>query len=252
MTILKFTTKFILKQICVQTTKKTGVYHQNCYSSVTRTIFPQVLGFAAFFALVLKKVDQEEFGEPQLNESLRYAGTFISRFLFCSIHRNQQKRANFPSQILTRCARWEETARAAFISHRPPLTSRGWETTWLKSRKCSLSYGKSSVRKPLCYLTTKDTALMVCASNNLPVVQHTQALCGCCFWWHMVRGTPTLSFWPSTSGRASAKTSRTAWAFRMCSTGPTRPCWATCLGNTQVRLFQKTSPQKSYGSLSSH
>eukprot|EP00066_Takifugu_rubripes_P019390 XP_011608656.1 PREDICTED: polycystic kidney disease protein 1-like 3 [Takifugu rubripes] len=33
----------------------------------------KVLGFAAFFALVLKKVDQEEFGEPQINESLRYA-----------------------------------------------------------------------------------------------------------------------------------------------------------------------------------
>uniref|UniRef100_A0A672I0K4 Polycystic kidney disease 1 like 2a n=1 Tax=Salarias fasciatus TaxID=181472 RepID=A0A672I0K4_SALFA len=31
----------------------------------------KVLGFAAFFALVLKKVDQEEFGEPQIDESLR-------------------------------------------------------------------------------------------------------------------------------------------------------------------------------------
>ncbi|XP_053722204.1 polycystic kidney disease protein 1-like 2 [Synchiropus splendidus] len=30
----------------------------------------KVLGFAAFFALVLKKVDQEEFGDPQLDESL--------------------------------------------------------------------------------------------------------------------------------------------------------------------------------------
>ncbi|XP_076592785.1 polycystin-1-like protein 2 [Chaetodon auriga] len=33
----------------------------------------KVLGFAAFFALVLKKVDQEEYGEPQIDESLRHA-----------------------------------------------------------------------------------------------------------------------------------------------------------------------------------
>nr|XP_054588101.1 polycystic kidney disease protein 1-like 2 isoform X1 [Nothobranchius furzeri] len=31
----------------------------------------KVLGFAAFFALVLKKVDQEEFGEPQIDENFR-------------------------------------------------------------------------------------------------------------------------------------------------------------------------------------
>ncbi|XP_039983123.1 polycystic kidney disease protein 1-like 2 [Xiphias gladius] len=31
----------------------------------------KVLGFAAFFALVLKKVDQEEYGEPRIDESLR-------------------------------------------------------------------------------------------------------------------------------------------------------------------------------------
>ncbi|XP_017296853.3 polycystic kidney disease protein 1-like 2 [Kryptolebias marmoratus] len=34
----------------------------------------KVLGFAAFFALVLKKVDQEEFGEPQIDENLRNSG----------------------------------------------------------------------------------------------------------------------------------------------------------------------------------
>ncbi|XP_038154610.1 polycystic kidney disease protein 1-like 2 [Cyprinodon tularosa] len=33
----------------------------------------KVLGFAAFFALVLKKVDQEEFGEPQIAEKLTHA-----------------------------------------------------------------------------------------------------------------------------------------------------------------------------------
>ncbi|XP_047436040.1 polycystic kidney disease protein 1-like 2 isoform X3 [Mugil cephalus] len=31
----------------------------------------KVLGFAAFFALVLKKVDQEEYGEPQIDDSFR-------------------------------------------------------------------------------------------------------------------------------------------------------------------------------------
>nr|XP_057945528.1 polycystin-1-like protein 2 isoform X3 [Doryrhamphus excisus] len=31
----------------------------------------KVLGFAAFFALVLKKVDQEEYGDPQIDESLK-------------------------------------------------------------------------------------------------------------------------------------------------------------------------------------
>ncbi|XP_071766137.2 polycystin-1-like protein 2 [Centroberyx gerrardi] len=31
----------------------------------------KVLGFAAFFALVLKKVDQEEYGEPQIDDTLR-------------------------------------------------------------------------------------------------------------------------------------------------------------------------------------
>lgn len=62
---------------------KYHVYHPNCYSPVNITIILQVLGFAAFFALVLKKVDQEEFGEPQIDESLRYTGKLISRFLIC-------------------------------------------------------------------------------------------------------------------------------------------------------------------------
>ncbi|KAM9860546.1 polycystin-1-like protein 2 [Aulostomus maculatus] len=34
----------------------------------------KVLGFAAFFALVLKKVDQEEYGEPHVDESLKNSG----------------------------------------------------------------------------------------------------------------------------------------------------------------------------------
>ncbi|XP_072237410.1 polycystin-1-like protein 2 [Leuresthes tenuis] len=41
----------------------------------------KVLGFAAFFALVLKKVDQEEFGEPQIDENFRNSGTFVYSFI---------------------------------------------------------------------------------------------------------------------------------------------------------------------------
>lgn len=38
----------------------------------------QVLGFAAFFALVLKKIDQEEYGEPQIDVSLGNTGKLHS------------------------------------------------------------------------------------------------------------------------------------------------------------------------------
>lgn len=153
-------------------------------------------------------------------------------------HYKNKKLYNHVSQILTECVQWEGTAHAAFISHHPPQTLRRWETIWLKSRRCLLSYGKSSVGNQLWYLTSKHCAIIMLVSKNLLVVQHTQALCGCCFWWHTVRGTPTLSFWPSTYGKASAKTSLTAWAFRICWTGQTRPCWAICSGSTQVRLLK--------------
>lgn len=35
----------------------------------------QVLGFAVFFALVLKKVDQEKYGDPKVDGMLRNPGT---------------------------------------------------------------------------------------------------------------------------------------------------------------------------------
>ncbi|XP_029281679.1 polycystic kidney disease protein 1-like 2 [Cottoperca gobio] len=41
------------------------------FESVFITQPLKVLGFAAFFALVLKKIDQEEYGDPQIDESLR-------------------------------------------------------------------------------------------------------------------------------------------------------------------------------------
>lgn len=69
------------------------------------------------------------------------------------------------------------------------------------------------------------------------VMQPTWVLCGCCFWWRTVRGTPMRIFWPNTSDRASAKRSQTVWVFRMCSTGQTQLCWATCLGSTQVSML---------------
>lgn len=37
----------------------------------------QVLGFAVFFALVLKKVDQEEYGDVPIEESVSNAGKMI-------------------------------------------------------------------------------------------------------------------------------------------------------------------------------
>lgn len=66
----------------LQTTNPTDICHQNSYSPVNTTIILQVLGFAAFFALVLKKIEQEEFGEPQIDESLQYTGTLTLIFFF--------------------------------------------------------------------------------------------------------------------------------------------------------------------------
>uniref|UniRef100_A0A8D3BLK0 Polycystic kidney disease protein 1-like 2 n=1 Tax=Scophthalmus maximus TaxID=52904 RepID=A0A8D3BLK0_SCOMX len=46
----------------------------------------KVLGFAAFFALVLKKVDQEEYGAPQIDESLRNPVRAARRDSTCSFY----------------------------------------------------------------------------------------------------------------------------------------------------------------------
>lgn len=68
----------------------------------------------------------------------------------------------------------------------------------------------------------------------LCVMQPTWDSCGCCSWWRTVRGTPTLTFWHNTFGRASAEGSLTVWVLRKCSTGQTQLCWATYLESTQV------------------
>lgn len=204
----------------------------------------QVLGFAAFFALVLKKVDQEEYGEPQIDESLRNTGTFFPVFNFCCTvlcEKTKHISTIFLCQmILMRCAQQEETVRAVSISHLLPLTSRGWGTTWLKSRKSSPSWGRFLVGEPLWYIKQhrrQCNTVWDADVRYLFVMQPIWDLCGCCSWWRTVRGTPTLTFWPNTFDRASAKGSQTVWVSRMCSTGQTRLCWATCLESTRVSML---------------
>ena len=52
------------------------------YCRKCNIIFLQkVLGFAAFFALVLKKVDQEDYGEPQVEDTLRTSGMFVVKLV---------------------------------------------------------------------------------------------------------------------------------------------------------------------------
>uniref|UniRef100_A0A3Q1BIH9 Polycystic kidney disease 1 like 2a n=1 Tax=Amphiprion ocellaris TaxID=80972 RepID=A0A3Q1BIH9_AMPOC len=48
----------------------------------------KVLGFATFFALILKKVDQEEYGEPQIDERLRNQGRLFSHLHFLHSRRD--------------------------------------------------------------------------------------------------------------------------------------------------------------------
>lgn len=67
------------------------------------------------------------------------------------------------------------------------------------------------------------------------LLQSTLVLCGCCCWWRMARETPMLISFRSTSDRASARTSQTAWALETCSPGPAQFCWRTFLESTQVK-----------------
>lgn len=82
----------------------------------------QVLGFATFFALVLKKVDQEEYGEPQIDENLRNPGKsyFLLPLLALEPLLNLFE---FVLQILLmQCGEGEETAHVVSISRHLPLT----------------------------------------------------------------------------------------------------------------------------------
>lgn len=63
-------------------------------------VLSQVLGFAAFFALVLKKVDQEEYGEPKIDESLRNTGTFVSSCFSCTVLRKTNRNKSFTKIFL--------------------------------------------------------------------------------------------------------------------------------------------------------
>ena len=65
----------------------------NCRKcNIESNIFLQkVLGFAAFFSLVLKKVEQEEYGDPQLEDARRTSGTLVvseNQLLFLLIEVN--------------------------------------------------------------------------------------------------------------------------------------------------------------------
>lgn len=71
--------------------------------------------------------------------------------------------------------------------------------------------------------------------SDVCLLQSTLVSCGCCCWWHTARGTPMLISYRSTSERASARTSQTAWASETYSPGPARLCWRTFLESTQVK-----------------
>lgn len=158
--------------------------------------------------------------------------------LFCVKKTKHISTISLSQMILMQCARPEETAHAVSISHHLPLTSRGWGTTWLKNRRSSSSYGRFLVGEPLWYKHKKQCDTFWEGDVRcLFVMQPTWDLCGCCSWWRTVRGTPTLTFWPNTFDRASAKGSQTVWVSRMCSTGQTQLYWATCSESTQVSVL---------------
>lgn len=201
----------------------------------------QVLGFAAFFALVLKKVDQEEYGEPQIDESLRNTGMFFANLKFlshCFVWKKNTYRYNIPltdDPDAVRAARRDSTC--SFYQPPPPTDIERMRNNMIKEQKVfALVREILGRRTTLIHNNTGGSVIQFWDADvrYLFVMQPTWDLCGCCSWWRTVRGTPTLTFWPSTFDRASAKGFQTVWVFRMCSTGQTRLCWATCLESTQV------------------
>lgn len=69
--------------------KDFGVHVYNTWDLLvleSENLLSQVLGFAAFFALVLKKVDTEEYGEPQIDESLKNPGILYTVFFACEFY----------------------------------------------------------------------------------------------------------------------------------------------------------------------
>lgn len=101
----------------------------------------QVLGFAAFFALVLKKVDQEEYGEPQIDDSLRNTGTFLFNLfkMFCWIvlcENNNSKEYTIPlsgDPDAVRAARRDSTC--SFYQPPPPTDIERIRNNMIKEQK---------------------------------------------------------------------------------------------------------------------
>jgi len=226
------------------------ILHWIVFSWVTQVKFEnlllQVLGFAAFFALVLKKVDQEEFGEPQIDENFRNSGTFVYSFIpsFSFPHCfTWQKHINmkfFPidDPDAVRIARRDSTC--SFYQPPPPTDIEKLRSNMIKEQKVFALIreilGKVTIMRHSGSRRQHDRVWNA-GVKNLFAMQPTLALCGCCFWWHMVRGTPMLIFWPNTFDKASAKASQTPWVFRMWSAGLTQLCWPTCSESTQVSVL---------------
>lgn len=140
----------------------------------------------------------------------------------------------------TRIRRWSEPA-VVCISLQLQQTLRKWERTRSWKKKLLPSWGSfwvsniisgwrfcrrgwPSGRTQWFHLKT-----LMC------LLQSTLGLCGCCCWWRIARETPMLISFRSTSERASARTSQTAWASETCSPGPAQFCWRTFLESTQVK-----------------
>lgn len=137
-----------------------------------------------------------------------------------------------------RAARRDSTC--SFYQPPPPTDIERMRNNMIKEQKVFALIREILGRKTTLVLNNKvcdELQFWDADVRYLFVMQPTWVLCGCCFWWRTVRGTPMRIFWPNTSDRASAKRSQTVWVFRMCSTGQTQLCWATCLGSTQVSML---------------
>lgn len=176
-------------------------------------------------------------------ESAQHRYRFVSSFpiflLFCV-----KNKANQLSVLLSddpdtvRAARRDSTC--SFYQPPPPTDIERMRNNMIKEQKVFALIREILGRKTTLVLNNKvcdELQFWDADVRYLFVMQPTWVLCGCCFWWRTVRGTPMRIFWPNTSDRASAKRSQTVWVFRMCSSGQTQLCWATCLGSTQVSML---------------
>lgn len=171
-------------------------------------------------------------------EKHRYVFSNFKFLSHCFVWKKNTYRYNIPltdDPDAVRAARRDSTC--SFYQPPPPTDIERMRNNMIKEQKVfALVREILGRRTTLIHNNTGGSVIQVWDADvrYLFVMQPTWDLCGCCSWWRTVRGTPTLTFWPSTFDRASAKGSQTVWVFRMCSTGQTRLCWATCLESTQV------------------